>query len=143
MAVADYDSKFLSVGALDATERSTASRPRPVSWFQVAGVDPNTKKAVVMGNFPNTFSSGGSSAGLIRDPAGSATGAVIDGAIAGTVTSDMGQTGPTDPSFSSVSLLLHGDGTDGGQNNTFVDSSANGYAVTKNGNTYQGSFSPF
>ena len=39
---------------------------------------------------------------------------------------------PTDPDFSSVSLLLHGDGTDG--STTFTDSSSNNFTVTANGN---------
>lgn len=139
---AGYDSKYLSVGALDVGINVGTSRPRPFSWFQVAGVDPTTKKTSVMGTFPNTFSSGGSSAGLIRDPAGSATGAMVDGVVAGTVAPSV-STGPVDPSYGNVSLLLHGDGTNGGQNNTFVDSSSNNYAVTKVGNVSQGSFSPF
>jgi len=50
---------------------------------------------------------------------------------------------PTDPYFEYVTLLLHGDGTNGGQNNTFIDSSTNALTVTRNGNTTQGSFSPF
>lgn len=48
-----------------------------------------------------------------------------------------------DPYFSSVSMLLHGDGTNGAQNNTFLDSSSNNFTITRNGNTTQGSFSPF
>ena len=50
---------------------------------------------------------------------------------------------PADPYFSSTSLLLLGNGTNGGQNNTFVDGSTNNFTVTRNGNTTQGSFSPF
>jgi hypothetical protein len=38
---------------------------------------------------------------------------------------------------------LHGDGTNGAQNNTFVDSSTNNFTITRNGNTTQGSFSPY
>ena len=49
----------------------------------------------------------------------------------------------TDPNFENVTLLLHGDGTNGGQNNTFVDGSANNFAITRNGNTTQGTFSPY
>lgn len=49
----------------------------------------------------------------------------------------------TDPQFNYVSLLLHGDGTNGAQNNTFLDSSSNNFTITRNGNTTQGSFSPF
>ena len=50
---------------------------------------------------------------------------------------------PVDPYFYSVTSLLHGDGTNGGQNNTFLDSSSNNFTITRNGNTTQGSFSPF
>ena len=38
---------------------------------------------------------------------------------------------PTDPDFSNVSLLLHGDGTNG--STTFIDSSSNSHTVTANG----------
>ena len=50
---------------------------------------------------------------------------------------------PTDPNFENVTLLLHGDGTNGGQNNTFVDGSTNNFTITRNGNTTQGTFSPY
>jgi hypothetical protein len=50
---------------------------------------------------------------------------------------------PVDPFFYSVTSLLHGDGTNGAQNNTFLDSSTNNFTITRNGNTTQGSFSPF
>jgi hypothetical protein len=40
-------------------------------------------------------------------------------------------------------LLLHGDGTNGGQNNTFVDGSTNNFTITRNGNVTQGTFSPY
>jgi hypothetical protein len=49
----------------------------------------------------------------------------------------------TDPQFNYVTMLLHGDGTNGAQNNTFVDSSTNNFTITRNGNTTQGSFSPY
>ena len=52
-------------------------------------------------------------------------------------------TTPTDPQFNYVTMLLHGDGTNGGQNNTFLDSSTNNFTITRNGNTTQGSFSPY
>ena len=48
-----------------------------------------------------------------------------------------------DPQFNYVTMLLHGDGTNGAQNNTFVDSSTNNFAITRNGNTTQGSFTPY
>ena len=50
---------------------------------------------------------------------------------------------PKDAQFNYVTMLLHGDGTNGAQNNTFVDSSSNNYTITRNGNTTQGSFSPY
>ena len=48
-----------------------------------------------------------------------------------------------DPFFNYVTALLHGDGTNGAQNNTFLDSSTNNFTITRNGNTTQGTFSPF
>jgi len=48
-----------------------------------------------------------------------------------------------DPQFNYVTMLLHGDGTNGAQNNTFLDSSSNNYTVTRTGNVTQGSFSPY
>lgn len=48
-----------------------------------------------------------------------------------------------DEYFANVSLLLHGDGTSGAQNNTFLDSSTNNFTITRNGNTTQGSYSPY
>ena len=48
-----------------------------------------------------------------------------------------------DPYFNQTVLLLHGDGTNGAQNNTFLDSSTNNFTITRNGNTTQGTFSPF
>jgi hypothetical protein len=48
-----------------------------------------------------------------------------------------------DPYFENVTLLLHGNGTNGAQNNTFIDGSSNAFTITRNGNTTQGTFSPF
>lgn len=48
-----------------------------------------------------------------------------------------------DSNFKSTSLLLNGDGTNGAQNNTFLDSSANNITIIRSGNTTQGSLSPF
>ncbi len=48
-----------------------------------------------------------------------------------------------DPYFKQVSLLLHGDGTNGSQNNTFLDSSTNNLSITAHGNTTQGTNTPF
>ena len=51
--------------------------------------------------------------------------------------------GTPDPQFNYVTALLHGDGTNGAQNNTFVDSSSNAFTITRNGTPTQGSFSPY
>jgi hypothetical protein len=48
-----------------------------------------------------------------------------------------------DPQFNYVTALLHGDGTNGAQNNTFLDSSTNNFTITRNGTPTQGSFSPY
>jgi hypothetical protein len=50
---------------------------------------------------------------------------------------------PTDPNFNYVTMLLHGDGTNGAQNNTFLDSSTNNFTITRNGTPTQGSYSPY
>jgi hypothetical protein len=50
---------------------------------------------------------------------------------------------PPDPFFNQTVLLLNGDGTNGAQNNTFVDGSTNNFTITRNGNTTQGTFTPF
>jgi hypothetical protein len=48
-----------------------------------------------------------------------------------------------DPYFNGTVLSLHGNGTNGSQNNTFLDGSTNNFTITRNGNTTQGTFSPF
>jgi hypothetical protein len=50
----------------------------------------------------------------------------------------------TDPNFRNTTLLLQADNAaNGAQNNTFLDSSSNSFAITRNGNTTQGTFTPF
>ena len=48
-----------------------------------------------------------------------------------------------DPYFNLTTSMVHGNGTNGGTNNTFLDSSSNNFAITRNGNTTQGTFTPF
>jgi hypothetical protein len=48
-----------------------------------------------------------------------------------------------DPYYEYTTLLLPGSGTNGAQNNTFLDGSTNNFTITRNGNTTQGTFSPF
>ena len=49
----------------------------------------------------------------------------------------------TDANFENTVLLLHGDGTNGAQNNTFTDGSTNNFTITRSGNATQGTFSPY
>ena len=51
--------------------------------------------------------------------------------------------GSTQVADKSIVLLLNGNGTNGAQNNTFLDSSTTNATVTRLGTTTQGSFSPF
>ena len=48
-----------------------------------------------------------------------------------------------DRDFNLVTGLYHFDGSNGAKNNTFLDSSSNGFTVTRYGNTTQGTFTPF
>jgi len=57
--------------------------------------------------------------------------------------SKSGSAEATDAQFNYVTMLLHGDGTNGAQNNTFLDSSTNNFTITRNGNTTQGTFTPY
>jgi len=55
---------------------------------------------------------------------------------------------PRDPQYNLTTLLLPGNGTNGAQNNTFLDSSSNNFPITRNPSTgpnapTQGTFSPF
>ena len=69
---------------------------------------------------------------------------IIQGlAINGMTVSSSAATISTDTYFNLVTLLLPGTGTNGAQNNTFLDSSTNNFTVTRNGTPTQGTFSPF
>ena len=55
---------------------------------------------------------------------------------------------PRDPQYNLTTLLLPGNGTNGTQNNTFLDSSSNNFSITRNPSTgpnapTQGTFTPF
>jgi len=63
--------------------------------------------------------------------------------IAQKLISASGATEETDDDFNLVTGLYHFDGSNGAQNNTFLDSSSNGFTVTRAGSTTQGTFSPF
>lgn len=59
------------------------------------------------------------------------------------LTEEAGGSVLSDDQFNLTTLLLPGNGTNGARNNTFLDSSTNNFTVTRNGNTTQGTFSPF
>lgn len=71
----------------------------------------------------------------------------ITSTIAQPITAQSGGVTPPAPSgdtlFMYNTLLLHGDGANGAQNNTFVDGSTNAFSITRNGTPTQGSFSPY
>ena len=49
----------------------------------------------------------------------------------------------SDPYFMYTTLLLSGNGTNNATNNTFTDSSTNNFAITRNGNVFPGTFTPY
>lgn len=49
----------------------------------------------------------------------------------------------TDPYFNYVAMLLHADGTNGANNNAFIDSSPNNFTITVGGSPTQGSLNPY
>ena len=60
------------------------------------------------------------------------------------ITQALGRVGAVkDAFFNYVSLLINTTSTNGAQNNTFLDSSSNAVAITRNGTFTQGTFSPF
>ena len=63
--------------------------------------------------------------------------------IAQKLISASGATEATDDDFNLVTGLCHFDGSNGAQNKTFLDSSTNGFTVTRQGSTSQGTFTPF
>jgi hypothetical protein len=66
------------------------------------------------------------------------------GATANVTINDTSTTPVTsDAQFPYTTLLLNGEGTNNSQNNTFLDSSTNTHAITRNGNSTQGTFSPY
>ena len=48
-----------------------------------------------------------------------------------------------DPYFNVNTAMVHGNGVNNANNNTFLDSSTNNFTITRNGNTTQGTFTPF
>jgi hypothetical protein len=63
--------------------------------------------------------------------------------MSGAVQGMIGSLRRGDPYWSNVSMLLTGNGTNGAQNNTFVDSSINNLSIGRAGNATQGTVSPF
>ena len=65
------------------------------------------------------------------------------GALTAAIAAAFSGSDSSDPYFEYTTLLLPGNGTNGAQNNTFLDGSTNNFTITRNGNTTQGTFSPF
>jgi len=63
--------------------------------------------------------------------------------IAQKLISASGATEETDDDFNLVTGLYHFDGSNGAQNNTYLDSSSTSKTLTESGNVAQGTFSPF
>jgi hypothetical protein len=63
--------------------------------------------------------------------------------LAALKSSSGGSSGTTDPYFKNVSLLLHGQGSNGAVNSACVDSSTNNYSLTTVGSPSQGTFTPY
>lgn len=67
----------------------------------------------------------------------------MSGIVQGLIASLKSAVAVTDAFFNRVTLLLNTGSTNGAQNNTFLDSSSNNFSITRNGNTTQGTFTPF
>jgi len=67
----------------------------------------------------------------------------MSGIVQGLIASFKSAAAAADEFFNRVTLLLNTSSTNGAQNNTFLDSSTNNFTITRNGNTTQGTFSPF
>jgi hypothetical protein len=98
-------------------------------------------RAIALGYWPTLYaraiaeSASGADALIASTPA-----EILEAIIASDLIS---ATGAADPYFEYTTLLLPGNGTNGAQNNTFLDGSTNNFTITRNGNTTQGTFSPF
>jgi hypothetical protein len=64
-------------------------------------------------------------------------------AMAGSGSSGGSSSGSTDPYLNRTSILLHGNGTNGAQNSSPVDSSASALTVTRASDASMGTFTPF
>ena len=98
-------------------------------------------RAIALGYWPTLYaraiaeSASGADALIASTPA-----EILEAIIASDLIS---ASGVADEYFEYTTLLLPGNGTNGAQNNTFLDGSTNNFTITRNGNTTQGTFSPF
>lgn len=76
-AFSAYDTKKLAVGAVDFV-RKPNGKNRTEAWFQVVAIPPTGGTVSISGTFPVGIS--GSVAGLVRDPAGTASDPLVEGA---------------------------------------------------------------
>jgi hypothetical protein len=107
----------------------------------------DSANGVITGNFviqnnSNTISFA-ANADLLTE--GSETFTITAGGVSTAVTINDTSTTPvsSDAQFPYTTLALHGNGTNNSQNNTFLDSSTNNFSITRNGNSTQGTFSPY
>lgn len=76
-AFSAYDVKKLAVGAVDFV-RKPNGKNRTEAWFQVVAIPPTGGSVSISGTFPVGIS--GSVAGLVRDPAGTVSDPLVEGA---------------------------------------------------------------
>jgi hypothetical protein len=105
----------------------------------------DSANGVITGNFviqnnSNTISFA-ANADLLTE--GSEAFTITAGGASTSVTINDTSTTPVDAQFPYTTLALHGNGTNNSQNNTFLDSSTNNFSITRNGNSTQGTFSPY
>jgi hypothetical protein len=113
--------------------------PYVITGANVTSSDGNISGNFVIQNNSNTISFA-ANADLTLEGAETLT-ITAGGASANVTINDTSRGG--DSQFNYTTLLLNGDGTNNTQNNTFLDSSTNNFTITRNGNTTQGSFTPY
>ena len=110
----------------------------PITWSSVTSGDTSAATVTNVDNvFTITPSTNSANAGTLT-----VAFKASDGVNIGSSSSDFVLTFGDDD-FASTVLLLQGNGTASGDNNTFLDSSSNAQNITRNGNVTQGSFSAF
>jgi hypothetical protein len=113
--------------------------PYVITGANVDSNDGNITSNFVIQNGSNTISFAAIADSTLEGPE---TFTITAGGASANVTINDTSTG-LDAQFPYTTLLLHGDGTNNAQNNTFLDSSINNFTMTRNGNPTQGTFTPY